>query len=233
MAENEPNTSHHAGMLKTVTAAFVTIVVFIGLALLWFKDSPTPILETTSPSSTTAPLPSLSYNDESQEQNNNSQVEPTSFTTLPTTSTPASDLETVVHTNDRQISSAVTRLNVFFTSIDQKGQLLGVAIAPGVRTAMQSLSSNTAKLPEIPLEIPAQVIGTDTVSALQAGIMQGYVGLVKHMIEETKKEMKSKPKVIATGGLSFIFKPLHDIFDALDVNLTLQGLLSILNQSKS
>ena len=119
-----------------------------------------------------------------------------------------------------------------FTSVDDHREILGVAIAPGVRTAMKSLSSNTARLPEIPLEIPSKVLGNNTVEALQAGIMQGYVGLVRHMVNQVKLEMGGTPKVIATGGLSFIFEPLHDLFDAMDVNLTLDGLRSILNQLK-
>ncbi|MEP2023375.1 type III pantothenate kinase, partial [Reichenbachiella sp.] len=117
-----------------------------------------------------------------------------------------------------------------FTSVNDQGQILGVAIAPGVRTAMKSLSSNTARLPEIPLEIPSKVLGNNTVEALQGGIMQGYVGLVRHMVQQVKIEMGGSPKVIATGGLSFVFKPLHDLFDAMDVNLTLDGLRMILKR---
>lgn len=117
-----------------------------------------------------------------------------------------------------------------FTSVNSKGKILGVAIAPGVRTAMKSLSSNTARLPEIPLEIPTKVLGNNTVEALQAGIMQGYVGMVRHLVDQVKAEMGGDPKVIATGGLSFIFKPLHNLFDEMDVNLTLEGLRVMLNR---
>jgi len=117
-----------------------------------------------------------------------------------------------------------------FTSVDAERKILGVAITPGVKTAMKSLSANTARLPEIPLEIPQKVIGTNTVEAMQSGIMQGYVGLVNHMVERTKAEMDCEPKVIATGGLSFIFKPLRDTFDQIEPNLTLNGLLAILKR---
>lgn len=117
-----------------------------------------------------------------------------------------------------------------FTSVSAEGKILGVAIAPGVKTAMKALSSNTAKLPEIPLEIPSKLIGRNTVQAMQSGIMQGYVGLVKHMVEMTSLEMKESPKVIATGGLSFIFKPLHEIIDEINPNLTLDGILAIRNK---
>jgi len=114
-----------------------------------------------------------------------------------------------------------------FTSVSGRGKILGVAIAPGVKTAMKALSSNTAKLPEIPLEIPEKLIGRNTVEAMQSGIMQGYVGLVKHMIEQTSKEMDETPKIIATGGLSFIFKPLHGLIDEINPHLTLDGVLAI------
>lgn len=117
-----------------------------------------------------------------------------------------------------------------FTSVNDQGEILGVSIAPGVRTAMKSLSSNTAQLPEIPLQIPSRVIGRNTVEAMQSGIMQGYVGLVRHMVTQIKSEMNSNPKVIATGGLSFIFQPLHDLFDDMDVNLTLDGLRAMLGR---
>jgi type III pantothenate kinase len=120
-----------------------------------------------------------------------------------------------------------------FTSISANGHINGVAISPGVKTAMKSLSANTAKLPEIPLEIPQTTIGKNTVHALQSGIMQGYVGLVKHMISQISNEMETKPVVLATGGLSFIFKPLHDTIDELLPNLTLFGIKTIYERSKS
>jgi type III pantothenate kinase len=97
---------------------------------------------------------------------------------------------------------------------------------------MKALSSNTAKLPEIPLEIPSKLIGRNTIQAMQSGIMQGYVGLVKHMIEKTKEEMNDTPKVIATGGLSFIFKPLlQGYIDEIVPQLTLDGVLAIRSQA--
>jgi type III pantothenate kinase len=120
-----------------------------------------------------------------------------------------------------------------FTSVSSNGYINGVAISPGVKTAMKSLSANTAKLPEIPLEIPQTAIGKNTVHALQSGIMQGYVGLVKHMVNQISIEMNDKPVVLATGGLSFIFKPLHDTIDEILPNLTLFGIKTIYERSKS
>ncbi|WP_020527424.1 type III pantothenate kinase [Flexithrix dorotheae] len=111
-----------------------------------------------------------------------------------------------------------------FTVINDKQKILGVSIAPGIKTAMKALSSNTAQLPEIPLVLPDSAIGKNTVHAIQAGILVGYVGMVEHMIKEIKKEMPTDTKIIATGGLSSVLKPLAILFDEIDLHLTLKGL---------
>jgi type III pantothenate kinase len=111
-----------------------------------------------------------------------------------------------------------------FTSVSANGQLLGVAIAPGLRTAMKALSANTAQLPEIPLELPASVLGKNTVHAMQAGILLGYVGLVESLLERIREEMGGECIAIATGGLSSIIEPLHRQFNEVNKNLTLDGL---------
>jgi type III pantothenate kinase len=112
-----------------------------------------------------------------------------------------------------------------FTTIDKDGTLIGVAIAPGIKTALNALVQNTAQLPPVPLEVPNTVLGKNTTQALQAGILWGYVGLVKELLAKIKAELKVKHcPVIATGGLAFVMKPLDDIFLEVDVNLTLDGL---------
>ncbi|MFT5834396.1 MAG: type III pantothenate kinase [Cognaticolwellia sp.] len=111
-----------------------------------------------------------------------------------------------------------------FTSISNNGEIQGVAIAPGIKTAMKALAANAAQLPEIPLELPKSVIGKDTIHAIQAGILWGYVGLVKGILKQTKLELGENCKVIATGGLSHVLAPLEKEFDFRDKNLTLNGL---------
>ncbi len=111
-----------------------------------------------------------------------------------------------------------------FTVIDDSGQVLGVSIVPGLKTAIRSLSSNTAKLPQVDLKLPESAIGKNTVHAIQAGILFGYSGLVKEMIQIITEETKLSFKVIATGGLSEILTNLEGVFDESDKNLTLQGL---------
>lgn len=111
-----------------------------------------------------------------------------------------------------------------FTVVSEKGEILGVSIAPGLKTAVKSLFSNTAQLPEVPLEMPLSAIGKNTVHAIQAGILWGYVGMVREMIMQIKKEVGENCKVLATGGLSSILTPLRDEFNEVDKLLTLNGL---------
>lgn len=110
-----------------------------------------------------------------------------------------------------------------FTIADKSG-IIGVTIAPGLKTAIQSLSSQTAQLPLVPIELPESVIGHDTVSAIQSGVMWGYVGLVNEIIQRQKSELKGTYKVIATGGLITILHPLQTSFDIVSKELTLDGM---------
>jgi type III pantothenate kinase len=111
-----------------------------------------------------------------------------------------------------------------FTTIDDQGEVLGVAIAPGLKTAMGALISNTAQLPDVALEYPKSVLGKDTIHAIRSGILVGYTGLVKHMLTSIRDELGKPCKFIATGGLSFALTPLNSVFDDYDGDLTLRGL---------
>lgn len=112
-----------------------------------------------------------------------------------------------------------------FTTVSAHGSILGVAIAPGLKTAIKSLSQNTAKLFDVPLELPESALGKNTVHAIQAGILLGYEGLVISMLDRIKKELQDDQcATLATGGLSSIITPLKDQFTEVDPNLTLNGL---------
>lgn len=119
-----------------------------------------------------------------------------------------------------------------FTTVDHSGYILGVAIAPGIKTAMKALSSNTAQLPEIPLELPDSVIGMHTTHAMQAGILWGYVGMAKELIAKIRKEVGEDYIAVATGGLSFVMTPLQEVFHSIDAELTLNGLKYMLEDLK-
>lgn len=111
-----------------------------------------------------------------------------------------------------------------FTVIDSNGEILGVNIVPGLKTAIKSLFTNTSKLPEVQLELPVSAIGKDTIHSIQAGILYGYAGLVRGMLEAIKNELARDFHVIATGGLSKILTNLEGGFDKIDKNLTLKGI---------
>jgi type III pantothenate kinase len=111
-----------------------------------------------------------------------------------------------------------------FTTVSNEGQILGVAIAPGLKTAMYSLFKSTAQLPVVPLEMPESAIGKNTVTALQAGVLWGYIGLVESLVNRIQKELNEKCFVLATGGLSSVIPELRTVFDEIDPNLTLDGL---------
>lgn len=110
-----------------------------------------------------------------------------------------------------------------------EAKIIGVNIAPGIKTALSSLTKNAAQLGDVPLELPDSIIGKNTTTALQSGILWGYVGLVERMIERIETEVGKPLKVVATGGLSHVLEPLKDKFDVVDKNLTLEGIKLIGN----
>jgi type III pantothenate kinase len=111
-----------------------------------------------------------------------------------------------------------------FTIVGHESNILGVAIAPGLGTAVNALSRDTAQLPFVQLVAPSSVIGTNTILSIQSGVIHGYIGLVEHMVARIKAEVGGDLRVIATGGLSKTIASLTTVFDAIDPDLTLDGL---------
>lgn len=111
-----------------------------------------------------------------------------------------------------------------FTTVSAQGQILGVAILPGLATAVRALFTNTAQLPEVPLKLPSSAIGKNTTEAIQAGILLGYEGLVKSLIQRIRTELGGECIAVATGGLSSIIETLQEEFIEIDTQLTLDGL---------
>ncbi|AHW59680.1 pantothenate kinase [Draconibacterium orientale] len=114
-----------------------------------------------------------------------------------------------------------------FTTIGKDSAILGVAIAPGLRTAVGALAGKTAQLPQIHIAPPPSVLGENTIHAIQSGIIFGYTGLVDSMIERTEKELGVSLNVVATGGLSAVIAPLTKNIKACEPMLTLEGLVQI------
>ncbi|MFC2600815.1 type III pantothenate kinase [Treponema lecithinolyticum] len=118
-----------------------------------------------------------------------------------------------------------------FTAVDCNGNIQGVAILPGLGTAVRSLFNNTAQLPSVPLEAPPDTLGKNTVHSIQAGIVLGYKGLTEALIGQMKNDLCNKTgctsadiRVIATGGLNSVVKPISDVLQEVDKQLTLYGL---------
>jgi type III pantothenate kinase len=110
------------------------------------------------------------------------------------------------------------------TCVGHDARILGVSIAPGLGTAVNALSRDTAQLPFVQLAAPPSVIGTNSKLSIQSGVVLGYVGLVEHLIGLIRGEIGGEVKVIATGGLCRTMAGLTRAFDAVDVDLTLNGL---------
>lgn len=111
-----------------------------------------------------------------------------------------------------------------FTVVSKEGELLGVNIAPGLKTAIQALVGTTSQLPEVYLTLPKSAIGKNTNSAIQNGILRGYVGLVRYQLHSIRREVGEQYIAVATGGLSKILGGLQNDFEVVDMNLTIEGL---------
>ena len=114
-----------------------------------------------------------------------------------------------------------------FTTIGKDAEIRGVAIAPGLHTAVGALAGKTAQLPQIHLTAPPSVLGENTVHAIQSGLIFGFSGLVDSIIERTQNEIGEELTVIATGGLCQVIAPLTKNVRIIEPMLTLDGLYLI------
>jgi type III pantothenate kinase len=119
-----------------------------------------------------------------------------------------------------------------FCSISKKGEYRGGVIAPGLNISAEALFQRAAKLPRIELVKPETVIGKDTISSMQSGIIFGYVGLVEKLIDKMKKETRENATVVATGGLAGLIAPETGSIDKIHPHLTLEGLKIIYELNK-
>ncbi len=112
-----------------------------------------------------------------------------------------------------------------FNVIDSKGEFIGGVIAPGIKGSLDSLVNGTAKLPRVEIERPASVIGKNTVTNMQSGIVFGFAGLVEYIVKKIKRELKSENiTTVATGGFSEVIAKEISCIDRIDKLLTLEGL---------
>lgn len=112
-----------------------------------------------------------------------------------------------------------------FCALLPTGEYLGGAIAPGIGISAEALFQRTAKLPRVELIKPPAVICKNTVNAMQAGILVGFVGQMNEIVCKMKDELGGEAIVIATGGFATTMAAESDVIDAVEPFLTLEGLL--------
>ena len=113
-----------------------------------------------------------------------------------------------------------------FDVISATGAYSGGIIAPGINLSLDALVSAAAKLPRIAIEAPASnsVIGRTTESQMIIGIYWGYIAMIEGLTKRIKAEVGRPLTVIATGGLATLFDKHTEAFDAIEPDLTIQGL---------
>ena len=111
-----------------------------------------------------------------------------------------------------------------FDAVSQEGDYMGGALAAGINVAADALFLSTSQLRRVDLTPPPSAIGKNTVTALQSGLLWGHVGLVEGMVARFKQELSSEATVVATGGLAELIARETDVFDAINLDLTLIGL---------
>ena len=120
-----------------------------------------------------------------------------------------------------------------FDYVSEKGEFKYVVIAPGLGISAEALTSLTARLPEIEIQKPASVLGTNTVTGMQAGVVYGYIGAVEYIIRQMKKELNDPDcLVIATGGLGKVVSNETDEIDEYDPDIAYKGLKIIYEMNK-
>jgi type III pantothenate kinase len=114
-----------------------------------------------------------------------------------------------------------------FDVVDSDGAYIGGVIAPGVNLSLEALHMAAAALPHVDISRPERVIGTNTVACMQSGVYWGYIGLVEGIVRQIRAERDRPMKVVATGGLAPLFEQGTDVFDAVEDDLTMHGLVLI------
>jgi type III pantothenate kinase len=116
--------------------------------------------------------------------------------------------------------------------VDSDGAYIGGVIAPGVNLSLEALHMAAAALPHVDISKPQKTIGTNTVACMQSGVYWGYIGLVEGIVARIRAERDRPMKVIATGGLAPLFQQDTNVFDSVEEDLTMHGLMLIDRHNK-
>ncbi len=119
-----------------------------------------------------------------------------------------------------------------FLYVTNKGVFTGAVIAPGLEIYASTLWGSTAQLPAVQLKKPDKVLGTNTVTCMQSGIVNGYIGLTKGIIEDIQNEIGHDFPILATGGLGRILYQSVSQIDEYDPDLAYTGMKLIYERNK-
>ena len=119
-----------------------------------------------------------------------------------------------------------------FDAISKDGEYLGGVICPGIQVSAEALFARAARLPRVEISRTERVIGTSTVTSIQSGLYNGYVGLVEGILRRMVDELGGSARVIATGGLATMIGKGTDLIDSVDPDLTLEGLRLIYERNR-
>lgn len=111
-----------------------------------------------------------------------------------------------------------------FDVVSKDSHYEGGVILPGVRIALEALSSRTSKLPLVEMGFPSSVIGKNTVQCIQAGILYGYCDMIDGLLVRTASELGATPEIALTGGYGALLQPRLKAKAKLLPNLTLDGI---------
>jgi len=120
-----------------------------------------------------------------------------------------------------------------FDAVSKEGDYLGGAIAPGIATSAEALFVRAAALPRVELVRPERAIGSNTIAAMQSGIVFGYVGLIEGIVARIQQELDEKAMVVATGGYAELIARETAVIDKVNLDLTLIGLRLIYLMNKA
>ncbi len=129
-----------------------------------------------------------------------------------------------------------------FCAISPNCEYMGGVICPGIKISADALFQRTAKLPKVDIVRPETVIGRNTVSSIQSGLVYGFAGQADYIIRRMKKEMcdefagvglrPENIKTVATGGLARLIAAESETIDRVDTDLTLHGLRIVYERNR-
>jgi type III pantothenate kinase len=111
-----------------------------------------------------------------------------------------------------------------FNCVNERGEFVGGAIAPGLGISTDALLSRAARLFRVELVRPAEAIGRSTITNIQSGVVYGWAGLVDGLVDRMAKELGGEPAVVATGGLVSLVADAARSIRHVNQHLKLEGL---------